>query len=199
MKKCNFGNLKELCDVHKRGSSSFRMHDTEKIFNEINLKQGERVLDLGCGPGDYSLKAAKIVGESGMVYALDRQEELLSDLKDKACVMGLKNIKTMTCNITSPMVFEENSIDVCLIVTVLHIPGVSEKKDNIFKEVYKVLKPGGKLITIDVKKEDTSFGPPLAMRLEPEDIMLTVDKLGFQKTKFIDLGYNFMLIFTAIK
>jgi ubiquinone/menaquinone biosynthesis C-methylase UbiE len=199
MKKCNFGSLKELCDVHKRGSSSFRMHDTTKIFSEINLKSGDSVLDLGCGPGDYSLEIAKIVGQSGTVYSLDKQEELLFDLKGRTSAAGLKNIKTIPCDITSPLILGKNSINACLIATVLHIPGVSEKREDLFSEVYRVLKPDGKLITVDVKKENTSFGPPLAVRLEPRDIIVAASRSGFQKVKLVDLGYNFMLVFTVVK
>jgi len=37
------------------------------------------VLELGCGPGDYTIESARIVGETGLVYALDRQKEFLDD------------------------------------------------------------------------------------------------------------------------
>ncbi len=53
--------------------------------------------------------------------------------------------------------------------------------------------------SIDVKKEDTSFGPPLHMRLSPEELEHSAREQGFEKTKQLDLGYNFMMQFAAGK
>ncbi len=65
---------------HKGKSNSFWMHDPKVIFNELNLKEGNIFLDLGCGKGEYSIYAAKIGGDSGLVYALDRKTELITSL-----------------------------------------------------------------------------------------------------------------------
>ena len=55
-----------------RGPSSFWMHDSKTVFGALGLKPGETFLDLGCGPGDYAMAAAKIVGPSGTVIAFDK-------------------------------------------------------------------------------------------------------------------------------
>ena len=191
--------MKELCDVHKRGSSSFRMHDRQKVFAGFDLKKDDVVLDLGCGPGDYAIECAHIIGAAGLVYALDRQKELLDDLSERAGKMKLGNIRTIPCDITLPLPMEDNSVDLCIMVTVLHIPGVSDKKEKIFAEVNRVLKPSGRFVTIDVKKEDSSFGPPMHMRIAPEELEASVIKHGFEKAQLTDLGYNYMLCFRAHK
>jgi len=198
MKKCNFGELKDLCDVHKRGSSSFRMHDHKKVFKLVGIKSGYFVLDLGCGPGDYSIEAAKIVGQSGTVYAMDKVPELIEDVAVRAEKENLHNIKTIVGDITERLPFEDGSIDVCMAITVLHIPAISGKRGELFREISRVLKPGGSLITIDVKKGDSSFGPPMSMRLSPEDIEKSMTGLCLQKEGLEDLGYNHMLRFRKI-
>lgn len=44
---------------HGRGPSSFRMHDPRKVFNALALERGDVFLDLGCGPGEYAMEAAR--------------------------------------------------------------------------------------------------------------------------------------------
>ena len=198
MKKCNFGKLAETCDTHVRGSSSFNMHDHAAFFDALNLQIGNVVLDLGCGPGDYSLACARIVGDSGRVISLDKQPELLDDLKNRANALGLKNIQTMACDITRPLPLDSHSVDVCMIITVLHHPAVSPHRTKLFAEIHRVLKEGGRLVTVDVKKDDASFGPPLHMRLSPEELEESLREPRFRKIKHEDLGYNVMLQFEAL-
>jgi ubiquinone/menaquinone biosynthesis C-methylase UbiE len=107
------------------------MHDRQKVFAEFDLKKGKVVLDLGCGPGDYAIECAQIIGATGLVYALDRQKELLDDLSERAGKIGLGNIRTMPRDITLPLPMEDNSVDLCIMVTVLHIPGVSDKEEKL--------------------------------------------------------------------
>ncbi len=198
MSKCNFGNMKDLCDVHEKGSSSFKMHDSKKVFEEIDLKKGEIALDLGCGPGDYSFEMANIVGDAGKVYSIEKDQEIVSYLNERIKKSGIKNIYTFCASIAEPLPIENESADLCLIVTVLHIPAVSKSYDAIFTEVNRILKKGGRLITIDVKKEDASFGPPMNMRISSDELKDIVVKYGFETTKIVDLGFNYMVKFVKI-
>jgi len=197
MKKCNFGSLKQLCDVHKRGSSSFKMHDPRLIFDQFDFKNGDVIVDIGCGPGDYTLESARIIGDSGLVYALDRQCELLDDLNGRAAEAGLTNIRTITCDITGELPVTDHSADVCIAITVLHVPEVSACRDRLFAECRRILKTGGRLITIDVKTEDDSFGPPMHMRIAPQDMEDAVVRHGFEFIKQTDLGYTYMMQFAT--
>ena len=79
---------------------SFGMINSELAFNQMGLKKGCSFLDVGCGAGDYSIRAADIVGESGVVYALDRWKDVISSLDAKAISRGIRNIKPMQCDIT---------------------------------------------------------------------------------------------------
>ncbi|XHH07634.1 MAG: class I SAM-dependent methyltransferase [Candidatus Bathyarchaeia archaeon] len=184
-----------------KGPSSFWMHDPQIVFGEINLKPGETFLDLGCGLGDYSIYAAKIVGASGMVYAVDKQEELVNNLIEKATTMGLKNILAIKSDITSPLSLKDHTIDVCFVSTVLHCIDTldAEKVTSLFIEIRRVLKPTGRLIIIECKKEDMTFGPPKNMRLSPDQIKSLITPHGFGSTGFVDLGYNYMIQYTLQK
>ena len=60
--------------------SSLWMHEPDGIFSALELERGDRFLDLGCGPGDYAVHASSIVGDSGLVYALDKRENMVAGI-----------------------------------------------------------------------------------------------------------------------
>lgn len=194
-RKHGIKDIDAVLEKQKLGVSSFHMHDPETVFNEMDICIGDTFLDIGCGAGDYSLHAAKIVGEKGVVYALDRWMNVVGSLLEKAESQGLNNVSPLLCDITKGLPIPDRSIDICFIVTVLHCLDLSVVGKRLFSEIKRVLKPEGQLITIDCKKEKRGWGPPLSMRLSPEDIEKIALPAGFQKNKYVDLGSNYMLQF----
>lgn len=180
----------------RRGPSSFGMHDPEQVFRELRLKAGDVFLDMGCGRGDYAMRAAREVGDSGAVYALDIGKETVDGLTEEAGARGLKNIRAMVANIAGPLPVEDSYVDVCFLATVLHAVNKADYA-KIFAEIRRVLKPGGRVAIIECKKEDMPFGPPTHMRLSPEEIEHFLMSFGFEKVNLIDLGYNYMIQFGA--
>lgn len=185
----------ESINRQKKGVSSFALHDPEVIFRELKLKDGGSFLDLGCGAGDYAFCASKMVGRSGTVYALDKWPEVVSSLIGKADSLGISNIKAMSCDITDSLPVGDGSIDVCLLATVLHIPDVAKSAKSLLKETRRVLKPGGHIAVIEIKKEEMPFGPPMHMRLSPADVEEMLSSNGFTKIALTDLGYSYMIQF----
>lgn len=184
---------------NKRGPSSFNMHNSELVFEKINLQKGDTLVDLGCGPGDYSIHAAQILGEQGKVFAVDIWSEMLVGLNDEAQSLNLNNITTIESNICQAINLNDNCADHCLIATVMHGQKVTNTCENLFPEIVRILKPGGQLIIIECKKEEMPFGPPLKMRISPEELEDGVTPYGFQKTDYVDLGYNYMMLFVVNK
>jgi ubiquinone/menaquinone biosynthesis C-methylase UbiE len=171
------------------------MHDPDKVFDRLALKPGDVLLDLGAGPGDYSLKAAELVGPTGMVLALDRREEAVRALGEKAGELGFENVKPMLGDITQELPVADNRVDVCLICTVLHIFPWPKFELNMFSEIKRVLKPGARLAVIECKKEDQPWGPPLHMRISPEEMEQGLEPRGYVKTGYADLGKTYLIQF----
>ncbi|MBL4561917.1 MAG: methyltransferase domain-containing protein [Labilibaculum sp.] len=199
-------NMKLKCKEHhkskihmnhrgSKGPSSFGMHDSVFAFEKLDLKPGNTFLDLGCGAGDYSLYAAKLVGELGNVYALDMWNDIVEGVARQAEEAGLLNVHAKVSDIYEPLEMEDQSIDVCMLATVLHSKNVIEKSTGLFQEIKRVLKSEGRLVIIECKKEESSFGPLLEFRLAPEELEEALGKLGFEKISYTDLGYNYMLVF----
>src|SRR5258707_9445447 len=83
---------------------------SDKCLNLIALKPGEKVLDIGCAMGYYSVKMAGQVGASGLVYAIDTEESYLQFLDDFAKKEGLTNIKTVPSSPTDIKVNDQADV-----------------------------------------------------------------------------------------
>ena len=121
----------------------------EEILKEIEIKQGYKILDYGCGPGSFTLAAAKIVGSAGKIHAADIHSLAINKVRKKVARKGYKNIETILTSYETGL--DDESIDVALLFDILH--GLSEP-ESILKEIYRVLKKEGKLaVTIHHIKE----------------------------------------------
>ncbi|NDV26790.1 class I SAM-dependent methyltransferase [Desulfovibrio sp. JC010] len=181
---------------HRRGPTSYGMHDSNLVFKTLGLQTGSIFLDLGCGPGDYSVHAACDVGPSGRVYALDSNGSMLEQVKAQALDNGLRNIRTFLGDMTGRLPFEDSSVQTCFMSTSLHCMSLDEYGEAIFSEIHRVLESGGQLAVLECKKEKTDFGPPLHMRISGEELKAVLGPLGFTESNYIDLGFNYLICFT---
>jgi ubiquinone/menaquinone biosynthesis C-methylase UbiE len=179
------------------GHSSFGLLDAARLLGELNLKSGLTFLDLGCGEGNYTLALADQIGPAGLIYALDLWEPGLEALKQKAAAAGYKNIRTLQVNIGQTLPLEAGSIDYALMATVLHDLVEFHMGDAALKEAARVLKPGGTLAIVEFKKVEGPPGPPLHIRLAPDEVEKMAAPFGFKKTRLAEVGpYNYLVLFT---
>ena len=102
------------------GSSSFDLIDPLRLFAALELRKGNVLLDVGCGVGSYALAAAEKLGAKGTVYAVDLWEEGIATLSREVVLGRIRNIHPLVADVSRNIPVADQSIDVCLMATVLH-------------------------------------------------------------------------------
>ncbi|MHB8910629.1 MAG: class I SAM-dependent methyltransferase [Syntrophales bacterium] len=180
------------------GKSSFDLVDAEKVFTMIDAKPGSNFLDLACGFGHYSIEVSSIIGEKGIVYAVDLWQAGIDALKREITKRGIKNIKPIVADIRTKLPIEERSIDSGLLATILHDLSRGDREATL-QEIVRLMKPGGTLTIIEFKKMDRGPGPPLNIRMEEKEIEALVTRYGFGKIAGSDVGeFNYLLKYERI-
>ena len=115
--------------------------DPYNKLNEAGLKPDQRVLEVGCGPGFFTIPAAKMVGDNGFVYAVDVNPLAIERVQKKIESDGIKNVEPLQRN-GSDTGLTEGSVDLAFIFGTLHFYGGLE---GVISETHRILKPGGTL------------------------------------------------------
>lgn len=147
----------------------------EVFLKEIGIQKGQIILDFGCGVGRYTIPAAKVVGEEGKVYAVDKERGSLDKLMDSAKSAGLKNISPIETSGDLKLDLEDESVDGVLLYDVIHY---IEERGKLFDEVYRVLKNDGFL---SVYPKHHRLDEPLwtLADLGLEDIIEQIERANF--------------------
>lgn len=166
------------------------------IFEKVGLAEGMNAGDLGCGNlGYFSLPAAKIVGKTGKVYAVDILKSVLQSVEHIAKQEGLDNIKTVWSNleIVGATKIPAGTLDLIMLVNMLF---QSTDDQKVFLESYRLAKAGGKMVVIDWKMTDAPFGPSVDKRIKKEDAIRFAEVAEFKLLEEFEAGpYHFGLIF----
>jgi len=110
----------------------------ENVLLEVGIKPGFCILDYGCGPGSYTIIAAKLAGERGKVYALDIHPLAIQMVKNMSEKKKLTNVEIILSDCATGL--PDQSVDVVLLYDTFH--GLS-KPDEVLAEMHRVLKPDG--------------------------------------------------------
>ncbi|MDH4223458.1 MAG: arsenite methyltransferase [candidate division Zixibacteria bacterium] len=156
-----------------------------------DLKEGEKVLDLGAGAGIDVFLAARRVGPGGFVIGVDMTKEMVNKANKIAAEYGFKNVEFKLGEIEKLPV-ENNTVDVIISNCVINL---SPDKLKTFKEAFRVLKPGGRILISDlvtegelpwnIKKSFEAWASCIAGALEKKEYLNTIKEAGFKRVKIV--------------
>jgi ubiquinone/menaquinone biosynthesis C-methylase UbiE len=156
-----------------------------------NLRSGMVFMDIGCGDGFFSILASKKVGENGKVYAVDTDASAIQKLKQKAYAEGLKNI-TAKVGAAEETVFCKECADYIFYSMVLHDFTDPAK---VLQNAKQMIKPTGRLVDLDWKKQEMPFGPPIGIRFSEEKASDLLQNAGLKVEAVKEAGpYHYVII-----
>ena len=149
------------------------------------------MLDLGSGAGFDAFLAAKRVGDTGKVIGVDMTEEMIAKASENAKKGNYNNVEFKLGEIEKLPV-ADNSIDVVISNCVINL---SPDKEQVFKEAFRVLKPGGRLMVSDlvlqkelpkqVKESVEAYVGCIAGAILKNDYLYLINKAGFRDTTIV--------------
>ena len=157
-----------------------------------SLKEGETVLDLGSGAGFDCFLAADKVGESGRIIGVDMTPEMIEKGRENARKGDYANVEFRLGEIENLPV-ADNSVDIIISNCVINL---APDKNKVFKEVSRVLKPGGRLMVSDIvllkelpdfiKNSIEAYIGCLSGAIMKDEYIGAIKGAGFQDVRVID-------------
>jgi ubiquinone/menaquinone biosynthesis C-methylase UbiE len=179
------GGVRPANDPERR-----RWQDPEAILETIGLKAGDVFVDVGCGGGFFALPAARIVGPKGKVYGCDVNPDSIAALKKQAAKEDLKNLDAAAAKAEAYLPGKEMA-DYVFYGIALHD---FQDQAKVLANARRILKPSGKLINLDWKKEDVPFGPPSSIKFSIEKASKLIEAAGFKIVSVEDSGpYHYLI------
>ncbi len=149
----------------------------DQVLAALKLRPGERVADVGAGPGYFTLPIAEAVGKTGKVWAVDIEPKMLDRCRERANAEGIDNIQYILAREDDPLL-PDGGVDTIFIVDTYHHFG---ERPAYVARLRRALADGGRIVIIDFvpkSREERGFGPPLSMQLSQATVdeeMATAD------------------------
>lgn len=164
-----------------------------KILRRLGLKRGESFVDIGCGPGYFTLPASRIVGDGGRVFALDVAGEMLADLKTEAAIKGAANIRFLRVGEKDDGI--PSNAGLYFLGQVLH---ELEDKPGYLAGLRRRMGPESRLAVLDYHKRRTKHGPAVSQRVSLSRLRSWLRETGFRIVEVFDVNEEEYVVLSRI-
>lgn len=154
----------------------------EAALDALDIKKGMTIADVGAGVGYVTLRLARRVGPTGLVYANDIQPEMLAKVKEKYERQKLTNIQTVLGTEADPKLPPE-AMDIVLLIDVYHEFSQPQK---MLQKIRQSLKPDGRLILLEYRKEDQTIPIRPEHKMSVAEVRTEVAAEGYRLEKVLD-------------
>jgi ubiquinone/menaquinone biosynthesis C-methylase UbiE len=169
-----------------------REEQPEKAIAALHLAPGMNVGEVGAGTGYYALRIAKCIQPGGTYYANDLQPGMLTRLKSNAAVQNVTNIQTFVGTETDPRL-PRGKLDYVLMVDVYH---ELSKPQIILRNIAAALKPDGKLVLLEFRKEDPNVPIRPEHEMTVKDVKVELSAEGYMLDHLVEtLPWQHMFFF----
>ena len=166
------------------------------MLANLGVKQGMTICDMGCGNGFYTLQLAKMTGETGRVYAVDIQPEMLKLLKRRADEQNVRNIAPVLGTFTDPKL-PKGKIDLILLVDVYH---EFSHPEPMLAAMREALSPTGLCALVEFRAEDPNVPIKPEHKMTKEQILKEWPANGFKLVKeYNELPWQHLMFFARDK
>ncbi|UCC16226.1 MAG: class I SAM-dependent methyltransferase [Dehalococcoidales bacterium] len=162
----------------------------DAIIEKVGVSQGMVCVDLGCGAGTLSLPLADKVGNTGKVYAVDTNHDVLQVIKEKHPPDNLVVLQAGAADTG----LDASIADCCFMILLLHeVPS-----EGVVAEAYRLLKAEGKAIILEWRIDFDSPRPPLNERIDRQRMEQLLTEAGFSLIEYTEWSDSHYVI-TAVK
>jgi len=171
-----------------------REEDCRLLLEALDIRQGQKICDLGCGNGFYTLELARRVGPEGVVYAVDIQPEMLRMLARRAAEEGLANVRPVLGTAIDPRL-PKQTLDLILCVDVYH---EFSHPEPMLERIRESLAPRGRLALAEFRGEDPAVPIKPLHKMTKAQVRAELEPAGFVLQREFDrLPWQHLLFFTA--
>ena len=168
--------------------SGDQLVDPKLLFLKTHMQEGLHIADFGCGrTGHMVFPAAPIIGDSGMIYAVDILKDVLQNIDKRAKHLAFTNVYTVWSDVENvgKTAIPEKSLDIIFMVNIL---SQSSNRHAILLEAERLLKPKGRILVVDWKTEGLPFSPCKETCVDMENIAKWGRMTGFAVQEIFDVG-----------
>lgn len=162
--------------------------NTSKILNNLKIRKGQKIADIGCGSGFFSTKFSNLVGDKGLVYAIELKDEHIDRLTTYTKENQINNINIVK---GKEDVFElPEKVDKMFMCSLYHIMyGVvpDNERNTYLKSLKSYLKPKGELVIVDNGPVDDDTLPYHGPYITPDLIVKQLGSYGFELTDYVQI------------